>query len=168
MSILDVLRYQEEYTSMVTYTVGDVTNYSGVNYVSLGTGNTNNTPASSPAWWASLAPVDTLAVGPSGPPSLVFVGAPVTLTSGTDTTLLTASIPQGVYAVRLQVGNITVRLGGVGSVSTIFPLHIVDPEHGIYEGFYAFGSSAGLNVISNQGPGTSYAAVLTCKPVIIP
>jgi hypothetical protein len=168
VDILDILHYQEEYSSATVYTVGDVANYSGVNYLSLGTSNFNNTPNSSPTWWVPLSPADPLSVGPLGPQAVTFVNGPVSLTSGTPTTLLTAAIPQGVFAVRLEVGNITISIGGSGTVATIAPLRLVDPFKGIYEGLYYFGSSSGLNIISDQGPGNSYSVVLTASPVIIP
>lgn len=165
MNPFDVLHYTQEYISSYTYGVGDVAEYSGINYVSMGNANNNNTPNSSPSWWASLSAPDPLAVGSLGPQAIVFANGPQTLTSGTNTTLLSATIPQGVYAVTVKVGNITISLGGFGTVSTLYPLTLVNPDNGTYEGFFAFGNSSGLNIISNQGPGSSYATVLTAKPV---
>lgn len=166
---IDVFTWWGEYSSTITYEYGAVVNYSGTNYVSITDLNEGNTPSSSPSQWASLAAPNPLGTGPSGPQELTFVNGPVTLSDSEESvTLISADIPQGVYKIKATVGNITVALAGSGTVSILFPLYLVDAAKGVYEGVLYFGSSSGLSLTSNQGPGTSNSIVLVATPIVTP
>ena len=91
----------------------------------------------------------------------------LTSVSGT-VTLLTAAIPQGLWIIRSLVGNITPSLAGMGTVATIFPMYLKDAEKGEYEGLFALGSSSGIVLNTNQGPGVSPVVSLRAYPVVTP
>lgn len=167
MDVLDALNYKEQYNSSTTYQVGDIANDSGVDYVSLLPNNANNTPHSSPLFWGSLSAPNPGGIGPVGPQEVLAVNGPVTLSSG-GVTLISVSVPQGLYKIRATVGNITISLSGTGSVSTIFPLFLVNSSLGIYEGLFYFGSSSGISLTSNQSPGTSPSTIVSAFPVVTP
>ena len=169
MNILDILHYQEAYNASVAYGVGDITNYSGIDYVSLLPGNLGNTPSSSSSFWANLAAPNPSSVGAQGPKELHFVNGPVSLSAVSGTVnLLTASIPQGLWLVKAAVGDITISLAGMGTVSTIFPMYLKDADKGEYEGLFVLGNSSGIILNTNQGPGVSPVVKLTAQPVVLP
>jgi hypothetical protein len=169
VNILDILVYQEAYNSGSTYSVGDVVNASGINYVSLLPANIGNTPVSSPTYWLSLSTPNPSSVGAQGPKELVFVNGPVNLSSVSGTVnLLTAAIPQGLWIIRAVVGDITPSLAGMGTVATIFPMYLKDADKGEYEGLFALGTSSGILLNTNQGPGVSPIVSLKAQPVVTP
>ena len=144
-------------------------NASGVNYISLLPGNVGNNPSSSPTYWASLASPNPSSVGPQGPKELFFVNGPVNLSAVSGTVpLLTAAIPQGLWLIKATVGDITISLAGMGTVATIFPMYLKDADKGEYEGLFVLGSSSGLILNTNQGPGVSSIIKLTAHPVVTP
>lgn len=78
--------WQGDYAAGTTYAAGDIVASSGINYKSLQSSNTGNTPASSPTYWqAILAKGDTGATGDAGASSYTYV-AYASDASGTDFT----------------------------------------------------------------------------------
>ena len=59
------IQYQGAYNAATTYAAGDAVTSGGSSWYSLQAGNLNNTPGSSPSYWALLAQVG--ATGPAGP-----------------------------------------------------------------------------------------------------
>jgi len=100
-----VVNFDGNYNAGTTYAAGRTVLYSGLYYVSLQAGNTGNTPASSPAWWAALLikTLPTVALG-SGWNIDCNAGVDFTKTVASTDAFTISNVPaSGVYTFVLEI-----------------------------------------------------------------